>query len=89
MVQPCQTVLNTFLSNFLLFVGGLVMCFVTSWRLSILAITSIGPIIQITQAYAKWSRQINKEVKCCGAAAALPPVARLLPSAELVAVLTL
>jgi ATP-binding cassette subfamily B protein len=62
MVQPCQTVLNTFLSNALLLIGGLVMCFVTSWRLSILAITSIGPILQVTRAYAVWSQQINRDI---------------------------
>ncbi len=55
-------VLNTFLSNALLLIGGMVMCFITSWRLSILAITSIGPILQVTRAYAVWSQQINREI---------------------------
>jgi ABC-type nickel/cobalt efflux system permease component RcnA len=39
-------------SNFLLLTGGLAMCLWTSWRLSMLAFTSIGPIIYITAIYA-------------------------------------
>ena len=61
MVSPMQSVLATSLSNALLLVGGLVMVFVTSWKLSILAITSIFPIIQITRIYAKYSRKVNKQ----------------------------
>ena len=33
--------------------GGMIMCFYVSWKLSILAITSIFPIIQITRIYSK------------------------------------
>lgn len=42
-------------------VGGLVMCLYTSWRLSILAFTTIGPIVLVYRVYAKWSRQVTKE----------------------------
>ena len=31
----------------------MIMCFIVSWKLSILAITSIFPIIQITRIYSK------------------------------------
>lgn len=62
MVSPMQSVLATSLSNVLLLIGGLIMVFVTSWKLSILAITSIFPIIQITRIYARFSRKINKQV---------------------------
>lgn len=62
MVAPCQTVLSSFLQNLIGLVGGLFMCFYTSWRLSILAITSIAPIIQITRVYAKWSQFINRQI---------------------------
>jgi ABC-type multidrug transport system fused ATPase/permease subunit len=61
MVSPMQSVLATSLSNVLLLVGGLLMVFVTSWKLSILAITSIFPIIQITRIYARYSRKLNKQ----------------------------
>eukprot|EP00667_Euglena_gracilis_P002229 EG_transcript_2227 len=62
MVNPMRTLLNTLLSNVLLLLGGLVMCFVTSWRLSMVAFTSMGPIVYATQVYAKWSRNINREI---------------------------
>jgi hypothetical protein len=38
--------------------GGLFMCLFTSWKLSILAFTSIYPVIVITQTYAMWSSQL-------------------------------
>ena len=62
MTQPCQTVLGDLLSNGLTLLGSIFMCFYTSWKLSVLAITSIGPIVQITRAYARWSRNINREI---------------------------
>ena len=62
MTSPMQTVLSSTLSNLLLLVGGFVMCVLTSWRLTVLAMTSIYPIIILTRAYAKWSSQINKQI---------------------------
>jgi len=62
MVNPMRTLLNTLLSNVLLLGGGLVMCFFTSWRLSMVAFTSMGPIVYATQLYARWSRSINREI---------------------------
>jgi ABC-type multidrug transport system fused ATPase/permease subunit len=62
MVSPMQMLLSSFLSSFLTLVGALVMCFVTSWRLAVFAMTSIGPIVQIIRVYAEWSRFINKEI---------------------------
>jgi ATP-binding cassette subfamily B protein len=62
MVSPISTIVNTMVSNFLLLTGGLAMCLWTSWRLSMLAFTSIGPIIYITAIYAVWSRQINWQI---------------------------
>ena len=38
-------------------VGGVAMAFYTSWRLSMLACTTVGPIMHVTQAYAQWSRE--------------------------------
>lgn len=48
-VAPCTFMLGTLFSNSLLLAGGMVMCFVTSWRLSMLAFTTVGPIYHITQ----------------------------------------
>jgi ABC-type multidrug transport system fused ATPase/permease subunit len=41
MIQPLQNTLATLLSNLILLFGGVVMCFVTSWRLSMLAFTTV------------------------------------------------
>ncbi|CAM9638358.1 unnamed protein product, partial [Hapterophycus canaliculatus] len=62
MVAPCTYMLGTLFSNSLLLAGGMTMCFVTSWRLSMLAFTTVGPIYHITQRYAKWSRRLNVEI---------------------------
>merc|ERR1719384_1381486 len=48
--------------NIIYLFGGLVMCFFTSWRLSILAFTTIGPIIYITREYAIWSKRLWTKV---------------------------
>eukprot|EP00903_Cladosiphon_okamuranus_P007814 g7560.t1 len=56
MVEPCTYMLGNLFSNSLLLVGGMVMCFATSWRLSMLAFTTVGPIYHITERYAKWSQ---------------------------------
>eukprot|EP01105_Mastigella_eilhardi_P021886 TRINITY_DN5337_c0_g1_i3.p1 TRINITY_DN5337_c0_g1~~TRINITY_DN5337_c0_g1_i3.p1 ORF type:complete len:644 (-),score=147.08 TRINITY_DN5337_c0_g1_i3:896-2827(-) len=62
MVQPTQSVISTLVSSSISLVGGLIMCLYTSWRLSILAFTTVGPIIIVTKVYANWSQQINKEI---------------------------
>jgi ABC-type multidrug transport system fused ATPase/permease subunit len=62
MVSPLNTILNTLVSSGLLLIGGLVMCLWTSWRLSLLAFTSIGPIIYITSVYARWSRGLGTQI---------------------------
>jgi len=62
MVNPMRTMLNTLLSNLMLLIGGIAMCFFTSWRLSMVAFTSMGPIVFATQLYAKWSKQLNRQI---------------------------
>ena len=47
MVQPIYTTLSTVLSNLMLLTGGVTMCFLTSWRLSMLAFTTILPMMHI------------------------------------------
>ena len=39
--------------------GGIVMGLYTSWKLSMVAFTALGPIMYIIAVYAKWSRKIN------------------------------
>ncbi len=38
--------------------GGLVMCLRTSWRLSLLAFTILGPLTVVTSAYSKWAAKL-------------------------------
>ena len=61
--------LSRVLSNSILLVGGVAMCFYTSWRLSILAFATIGPIIHVTQVYATWSQWLNRRIYAALAAA--------------------
>ena len=63
MVSPIQFVLSSTISNLILLVGGVVMCFVTSWRLSMLAYATVLPIMHITETYAKWSGNVNRQVR--------------------------
>ena len=62
MIQPLQYTFSALLSNVVLLVGGVVMCFITSWRLSMLAFTTVLPIMHVTESYAKWSGKINKQI---------------------------
>ena len=61
MVQPLQYTLANLLSNTILLFGGVVMYFHTSWRLSMLAFTTLLPIMHVTESYAKWSGKINRQ----------------------------
>ena len=38
------------------------MCFVTSWRLSMVAYTTVLPVMHVTETYARWSSKINREI---------------------------
>lgn len=62
MLQPLRMALGTLLSSSISLVGGLAMCLATSWRLSMLAFTSIFPVLVVTAVYAEWSSQLNREI---------------------------
>ena len=62
MTSPIRTFLQTLVKNVIYLFGGLVMCFYTSWRLSILAFTTMAPIIYITREYAIWSKRLWTKV---------------------------
>jgi len=53
---------STLISNTILLCGGIGMCFYTSWRLSLLAFVTVGPIIYITRVYAAWSQNLNRDI---------------------------
>jgi len=60
---PVQQILNSLLSNLILLCGAFCMCFYTSWTLTMLALTMIGPVIYITGIYAQWSKDINLTIR--------------------------
>ena len=62
MVSPIQSMLGTLISNSILLLGGICLCFFTSWRLSMLAFTTVGPIIHVTQVYSAWSQTLNRKI---------------------------
>lgn len=62
MVSPIQTMLGSLVSNLILLLGGITMCFYTSWRLSMLAFVTVGPIVHVSQTYASWSQHLNRQI---------------------------
>jgi ATP-binding cassette subfamily B protein len=62
-VQPVRQIMNTLMANVLKLIGGLFMCLFTSWKLTVLASTMIGPVVYLTGVYAKWSKQINLAIR--------------------------
>eukprot|EP01126_Amoeba_proteus_P067528 TRINITY_DN9992_c0_g2_i5.p1 TRINITY_DN9992_c0_g2~~TRINITY_DN9992_c0_g2_i5.p1 ORF type:complete len:835 (-),score=170.10 TRINITY_DN9992_c0_g2_i5:103-2607(-) len=62
MVAPVQSLLSSLLSSLIQLVGGLVMCLWTSWRLALLAFTTIGPITLLFQEYSEWAAVISKSI---------------------------
>lgn len=58
MLNPLSWALTRLIESTISLSGGLFMCLYTSWKLSILAFTSIYPVIVITQTYAVWSSSL-------------------------------
>eukprot|EP00930_Biecheleria_cincta_P033732 TRINITY_DN23363_c0_g1_i1.p1 TRINITY_DN23363_c0_g1~~TRINITY_DN23363_c0_g1_i1.p1 ORF type:complete len:1001 (+),score=177.30 TRINITY_DN23363_c0_g1_i1:317-3004(+) len=59
---PVNQLMNTVLANCITLVGGLVMCFRTSWKLTMLCFSMIGPVLYMTQAFAEWSADNQRQV---------------------------
>jgi len=64
MISPLSTLMNDLLANVILLLGGTVMAFRTSWKLSILAITVVPPITYCYRMYAAWGRRVNRSIYC-------------------------
>ena len=54
MLMPLQWALSQLLQSALSLAGGLFMCLLVSWKLSMLAFTSIFPVVVITQVRFLW-----------------------------------
>ncbi|GJP71877.1 hypothetical protein CLOP_g2672 [Closterium sp. NIES-67] len=61
MSEPINWQLSALVRNMASLVGGVLLCFVTSWKLSILAFTTMAPILHITAVYSRWSRDLNRK----------------------------
>ncbi|KPI89711.1 ABC transporter [Leptomonas seymouri] len=61
-IQPVQTLMNSVLSNIITLIGAITMCMLVSWRLAMITLTVVGPIVFITGTYARWSARINRGV---------------------------
>jgi ATP-binding cassette subfamily B protein len=62
MMSPIQSSLADLLRNILIMVGGLAFCFYKSYKLSMLAFVTIGPISYLWESYAVWSRGLAREM---------------------------
>lgn len=62
MMAPIQSSLSSLLNNLLILVGGMMMCFIKSYRLSMLAFVTVGPITYLWDLYAKWSKGLAREM---------------------------
>eukprot|EP00271_Cylindrocystis_brebissonii_P005331 TRINITY_DN17326_c0_g1_i1.p1 TRINITY_DN17326_c0_g1~~TRINITY_DN17326_c0_g1_i1.p1 ORF type:complete len:952 (-),score=203.08 TRINITY_DN17326_c0_g1_i1:320-3175(-) len=61
MAEPINWQLSALVRNFASLVGGVGLCFWTSWKLSMLAFTTMAPIMHITVLYSRWSRELNRK----------------------------
>jgi len=62
MMAPIQSSLSSLLSSVLILIGGMTMCFIKSYRLSMLAFVTVGPITYLWDQYAQWSKGLAKEM---------------------------
>uniref|UniRef100_A0A7S1B3Y3 Uncharacterized protein n=1 Tax=Corethron hystrix TaxID=216773 RepID=A0A7S1B3Y3_9STRA len=62
MMSPIQSSLSSLLSNCVILLGGLFLCFLKSYRLSMLAFVTVGPISALWEQYALWSRGLAREM---------------------------
>jgi ABC-type multidrug transport system fused ATPase/permease subunit len=62
MMSPIQSSLSSLLSNVLILIGGMAMCFIKSYRLSMLAFVTVGPITYLWDQYAQWSKGLAREM---------------------------
>jgi len=53
MMEPIRSSLSTLLYNLITLVGGIVMCYYTSYQLSMLAFVTVGPITYLWDLYGE------------------------------------
>jgi ABC-type multidrug transport system fused ATPase/permease subunit len=63
MLSPIQYYLASVLGFVLSLIGGFVMCVRTSFRLSVLAFTILGPMSVVIFVYTSWATQLNASMR--------------------------
>jgi len=56
------TIMNDLVANGILLIGGIIMAFFTSWKLSVLSICVIPPVTFMYRRYAKWAKKVNRSI---------------------------
>ena len=80
MLSPIQALLSSVVENGALLLGSIVACFLQSWQLSLLAMTTLAPAAYVTQLYAAWSSTLNRHISAAlgeGNAAATEALANI------------
>lgn len=62
MMNPIRNSLTTLLSNSILLIGGITMCYVKSYKLSLLAFVTVGPIMFLWDLYGQYSKKLNRKL---------------------------
>ncbi|KAJ1460980.1 P-loop containing nucleoside triphosphate hydrolase protein [Pelagophyceae sp. CCMP2097] len=62
MMAPIDSSLSSLLYNVIMLFGGVVMCFTTSYTLSMLAFVVVGPIMYCWDLYGNWSKNLSRKV---------------------------
>ena len=62
MMSPIQSSLSSLLNNILILIGGMAMYFIHSYRLSMLALVTTGPISYLWGLYVEWSKGLAREM---------------------------
>ena len=62
MMNPLQVLMTDLVANSILLVGGAIMSFYTSWRLSMLAITIVPPIRYLYRQWARYGSRVNRTI---------------------------
>lgn len=62
MTSPITTTLGSFIGSLARLIGGLACSFIVSWRLALLAFTTLVPAAYLTKRFAMWSSSLNAHI---------------------------
>jgi len=62
MVAPWQAVITVLLNQSIVIVGGMLMCWLTSWRLTAISLSTLLPMTYLASMYTMWSTRLNREI---------------------------